>query len=162
MNQVNEGLFRTLTNAALLAKIMKDTKPSFWTTVLLMVQANKVKGRAGAFRKGLKGAALTRLARKGFKRRKFRERVLDKLTAIQEGTDYPAVVKKWAKDANVPIKEVMRRYEKAAKLASKKFDAESERWWKYKMGIFKQMMYKYPGQNQGGRGTKAIKAAAKK
>ena len=158
---VDEGILSTITNVALMSKLMKDVKPSFWTTVLLLLQANKVKGRASMGRGMMKAAALARMTKRGFGRRTFKERVLDRLVQILAEADHPAVVRKWAKDLGVPVKEVQRRYDKAATLASKKFEPETERWWKYKMGIFKQMMYKYPGQNRGGRGTKAIKRAAR-
>ena len=62
---VDEGILSTITNVALMSKLMKDVKPSFWTTVLLLLQANKVKGRASMGRGMMKAAALARMTKRG-------------------------------------------------------------------------------------------------
>lgn len=85
-------------------------------------------------------------ARNGFPVR-FRERVEKTvnrhlLAVIGEAADYPDVVNAWAKESGMSASEVYDRYQKAASIAGKKFDPETKKWWKYKMGIFKKMMDK--------------------
>lgn len=71
---------------------------------------------------------------------------------------YPAIVAATARKTGASIDEIQRRYDKAGVVATKKFTPETESWWKYKIAVFKQMTYKNPGQNRGGRGTKKLRS----
>lgn len=72
-----------------------------------------------------------------------------------------SVVKSWAKKAGISTEEAEKRWDEAKKAAVKqgRSPEEGDSFYKYVMGIYKTMMYKNNGQNDGGRGTKALQKA---
>lgn len=54
--------------------------------------------------------------------------------------EVPPTVKSLASKAGVSVDRALGLWKKAGRLASEEFEAESERWWKYKVGIFKRML----------------------